>query len=290
MVRSISRSVTTDTEKTPVDINNIHIGLVAGIVGVFAGQLFGFAVVMTNLLLFVALAIIFAPGARIRKIRLRGWREFAGYSFAVLTIVTIWVVAVRYISAELNIKQGDITASINSFQSLNYYQKAVTQNPWEPNYRIKLAGAYINSASISNDPDSARQQADNQLAQAMALNPRDLIISKGATYYYRHMANNHHQFKTETLQAAEHSVSLAPTDADARRTLANIQQEFGQTVQARASYNQLIQLRPKAADSYLQRAQFFQQQNDLENMRRDAQQALKLDPNNAQAKKLLSEM
>ena len=94
----------------------------------------------------------------------------------------------------------------------------------------------------------------------------------------------------EALQAAEHSVSLAPTDADARRTLANIQQEFGQTVQARASYNQLIQLRPKAADSYLQRAQFFQQQSDLENMRRDAQQALKLDPNNAQAKKLLSEM
>jgi O-antigen ligase len=273
---------------TESNLRLLHVGLLAAIIGMFAGQLFGFAVVMTNLILFLALAIIFTPLTSRQSFTLSD-RNFVSLALIiVISIVLAWSATGRYIMAELQVKQGDATSPLFQSTAINHYQQAVNLNPWEPNYRIKLAAANINAAASSNNAKSYIQKADAQLAAALNQNPYDLIIAKSAAYYYRHLATLEPSFQTDALQAAVRAANLAPTDADARRTLADMQQAFGHSDKALDSFNQLIKLRPHAADSFIQRAEFYQQQKKTDAMIQDAKAALRLDPSNSKAKQLLS--
>jgi O-antigen ligase/tetratricopeptide (TPR) repeat protein len=264
--------------------------LFAGIIGVFISQLFGFAVVMTNLLLFISLAIILAPFSSRIEFKLTSKYLAVTAGLSLLIVISAGYIILRYASAELLIKQADNLATYSPAAAIATYQKAVQQNPWEPNYRVKLAGAYINTGRLNPEPGSNLLQADRQLQAAHSLNPRDLIIAKSLTYFYSNMSSLNAQYQSPALQAAQAALALAPTDADACQTLADLQFKLGHSDEALALYNRLIAIRPLSAESYIHRAQYFQQYGPTTSMQRDIQTALRLDPNNTSAKQMADQI
>ncbi len=266
----------------------IPAALAAGITGVFVSQLFGFAVVMTNLLLFLSVALIFAPTAKIYSLKLINRQKYAFAILALFTLIPSTFLLLRYVSAELLIVQANRQLSVNPIAATQTYQKAISQNPWEPNYRIKYAGGLINATPYASAKTNNFQAADHQLQAALSLNPHDLIIAKSATFYYRTMATQQSDYQTQALQTAQAATQLAATDADARQTLADLQVLYDQP-QALSSLDTLINLRPNAAESYLHRTKYWQKVNNQEALQKDLATALQLDPNNQEAKQMMKE-
>lgn len=262
--------------------------LSAGIIGVFISQLFGFAVVMTNLLLFISLAIIVVPLTTIRELKLK---NSSLYIFAAASMLCIAAVAYgffRYTASELLIKQAE-GFTFAPATTITKNQTAVNLNPWEPNYRVKLAGSYINNARLNDESPTLLQQADKQLQTAYKLNPHDLIVAKNLTYYYRTMSQIDKSFQAKSLQAAQAARALSPTDADACQTLANLYLDLGYQAQALSQYNELIRLRP-TADSYLKRAEYYHRYGPTNLLQQDLETVLQQDPTNTQAKQMLAEI
>jgi putative inorganic carbon (HCO3(-)) transporter len=263
---------------------HLPVVLTAGLVGAFVSQLFGFDVVMTNLLLFIAITVIIAPLATIKVTNLNHLHRYGMLVIAVLIIVPTGYFLFNYISAELLIKQADNQTAINNTASIVTYQTAIQRNPWEPNYRLNLTAAYINAANSTNQAINY-QQADQQLKIARQLNPQNLIIIKSISYYYRSMASIDPNYQTSALQLSQEAFKLAPSDAEACQNLANLQLSLHHPNQALELYNQLVTLRPQT-DSYLARATYFEQYGPAANFQKDLQSALSLDPHNAQARQM----
>jgi O-antigen ligase/Flp pilus assembly protein TadD len=264
---------------------SLSIALASGIIGIFISQLFGFAVVMTNLVLFVGLAILAAPYAR----EMRYSRRRAISILIVFGASTFVACAMlfRYTTAEL----ASTASAGHTFASLTAVSqgtKAVALNPWEPTYRTRLANAYINAARYV-DPDENLRQADVQLRMARQLNPHDLIVAKNRAYYYQAMAKLNSAFQESAMRAAEQAVALSPTDADAITILANMYLEFGRNDQALAQLNRLVSVRP-VAQSFAMRARAFQRAGNTEGARRDAREALRRNPQNIEYQKLVGEL
>lgn len=263
----------------------LHICLAAGVVGVFIAQLFGFAVVMTNLLLFISLAIIIAPAAKTMTWSLpRSRQVIMSMASATACLGLTWLL-LNYSSAEMLVVAS---ASQTGQSSIAALQKAIQQNPWEPQYRLRLANTLITNALVRGQTVSY-QHASQQLQKAQQLNPYDLIVAKSITYYYRTMAKSDPSYQKVALASAQRAVQLAPTDADARQTLADIQLSYSLTDDALTSYNQLIELRP-VAESYLKRAEYYRGYGTTEQYRQDLVKALQLDPHNQEAQQKLSEI
>lgn len=244
--------------------------LASGAIGVFIAQLLGFAVVTTNLLLFASLAAVITPYIKTKLLPLnQAWRS-ALACVAVTAVVVTSSLLWRFVVAES-------VYAVNP-PSPHAQQSMVNLNPYEPQYRLRLAATYIAGEELN--------LAYDQLQAAQKLNPYDLIVAKHATFYYRQMAQKNADWQGEALTSAQHAVSLSPTDASALQDLADTQLTYGLGEQALATYNRLIEFRPHA-QSYLKRAEYYQLYGPMDKYKQDLEKALELDPKSEQAQELL---
>src|SRR5690606_2647959 len=104
--------------------------LAAGIAGVFAAQLLGFSVVITNLLLCIALAILIAPSSGIRTISLNTpVRRYTVVALTLLCLLPATYCLLRYVAAEYYATQASSRTGPRALASYYHSQRAVELNP-----------------------------------------------------------------------------------------------------------------------------------------------------------------
>ena len=278
----------------PTAQTTIHtLALAAGILGVFVSQLLGFSVVITNLYFWLALCLILAPSSTTQHYLLTPFLRhiYLFISSVLLSLATLWIFL--YTTAEITATQAATSLDAgDSATALTSFAHILTLNPWEPTYHKNVAQAATDVAlSYSGkDADPFVTLAQDEAQRAYALNPNNLLTTKGLVALYQQLGATSSKFNDLALAMAQKSLQLAPTDAAAAQQLADLNLELNNKEAALNSFDTLVALRPKSPESYLHRAKYFKKYGPTDSYRQDLSTVLKLDPQNKDAQTQLQKL
>lgn len=257
--------------------------LLSGILGVFVAQLLGFSVVVTSLYFWLALAIILAPSTKVKLVKLQtNWKPIVSFAGGLLLIGALLSLG-SYYFAEIVANQASAGLRNNPWRSEQQLELATKLNPFESTYwqQLALANAYISQLGTDTGTQSDYAIAADHAAQtAYEINPHHILNLKGITSVYLQLGSVDPKYTDLAIRFARMAVDLDANDANAQKTLAQLYLQTNQHENALTAYNNVISLRPRSADSYLGRAQYYQQANQSELAFQDLKLAQTLDPNN----------
>lgn len=264
--------------------------LMAGMVGVFVSQLFGFSVVMTGLLSWMGMLMMVAlidsrqsqgPAVEWRVGRKRMLWMGGFLSFLVLGLAGYGLIS--YTQAEILSTQASSSSVIDN-QLNRAIHRAASLNPWEPYYQQQLAAHYASQAASSTQDEQRLAMASISLRyaeQAERLNPHNLITKKQLGGTYSQLGEINEDLGRAEIELWRRAVGLAATDAASWQSLAKVLTKHNLQTEAEQAWSRLIDLRP-VAESYGQRASFFEQVGRVDEARMDLEKAAELEPWNNQ--------
>jgi hypothetical protein len=253
--------------------------LVASMVGVIVSLLFAFSTITLNVLLFMALALLLAPSAKVRvricpKPAMRGLIGAGG-----LVVVVLIYMLGRYTIADWHIQAGQNAVGRGDMQqATNDFQLAIGGNPYERVYR--LAYSYMLALNGASQSGKRQQelfaQADHQTQQALNQGPLGDVVLVRAIDTYTYLANQNADYAPVLGKLVGRGEALIPTSANMASFAARYFLQFGSQDVAKTAVDHLMELRPKAAASYVQRAAWYVKYRQPELARQDLVEAKKL--------------
>ncbi|HEY1809730.1 MAG TPA: FG-GAP-like repeat-containing protein [Acidobacteriaceae bacterium] len=162
-------------------------------------------------------------------------------------------------------------------EAIRHFQQSLA---WRPNYAIAL----LNLGNVYRR-QKLFDQAHNCLARALELLPDDAEISYSLGMLYAEQ--NQLKSAADYLQRA---LTLKPDYPEALNNLGIIFVRLGNYTQAEDKFRTGIRLSPAFDQSYLNLARLYALENDREQARQVLNQLLTLQPENANARKVLEQM
>lgn len=246
--------------------NDQNLSLVAGIVGLFVSNFFGFSTVMTNLLLFGFLAMIVIESEKTsedhlseseiidRKVK----STITEYIIAAILIILGCVFSLRVWNiwyADFVFTRGQTLFSKGNYQAgLALSKQAIELSPKEALFYDELSGNYAdvslalaNSQQATASAEFARAAiASNQTA--LELNPHHLNFYKSQARLYIRLGQLDSRLYSHAKEALEQALLLAPTDAKLYYNLGLVLEVLGQKDQAIETMEHTVAIKP----NYLQ--------------------------------------
>lgn len=202
---------------------------------------------------------------------------------------SIAVVAVLFV-ATWSQQTGQVQAQSveRQAQTQPVERQAQTKAQQSPNWRDSLAvlNKQIASQPWSTDLHLRKAAVNLQLQQwQYAIDEYGLVlqhqVQNPAALFYRAYAATHLRHYEAARHDYETFISLFPTHAEARISLAFVLQQMGRQTEALDQLNLVVELQPDSAVSYATRAALERDLKQYEAALYDWQQAIRLAPQNA---------
>ena len=164
--------------------------------------------------------------------------------------------------------QAKAEQSPNWRDSLAVLNKQIASQPWSTDLHLRKAAVNLQLQQWQYAIDEYGLVLQHQVQ-----NPAALFYRAYAATHLRHYEAARHDYET--------FISLFPTHAEARISLAFVLQQMGRQTEALDQLNLVVELQPDSAVSYATRAALERDMKQYETALYDWQQAIRLAPQNA---------
>ncbi len=296
------------------------------IIGIFSGWLtilitnfFGFSIVIMNMLFFLLPACAFVLGHLLPIATIHYPREKQSSSHITVSrwvaVGSVAVVGLYFIYFLFNFWEADKVYALGSnldhageYQTAYpLLQQASTMLPAEPVYKDELSynsaqmAVALYQAQQATPAAELAQQAVSLSDEVLLSHPNNVVFWKTRVRIFYTLAQLDQRYLPYAVKAAEQAAAIAPTDAKIFWNLGVLYGQNGETEKAIATLEKTIQMKPDYVDAYYALGLFYHDSSvDANNKvvnKAYADKAIstmqyildKLDPQNEQVKKALSE-
>ena len=174
-----------------------------------------------------------------------------------------------WLAATLLPAQGQQPTTNRLRDSLTTLNTLIAANPHSADLRLRKAALNIEL--------NQWEYAIEEYGRVLQQDPTNLTAR-----FFRAYAHNHLRHFDAARDDYEHFLSIVPRHFEARLGLAMVKRNQGRTIEAADEFNRLVEQYPDSALAYAVRADFEDEQGQLDLARYDYQQALRLHPANAE--------
>lgn len=228
----------------------------ASMIGISIAHLFGFSIVMTNVLLFLLPALALLPSENFPQVglkksaRLLPWQKIVlsmlGITvfFLGIKIFQIWKADWWYTRAQRLRSESEYSAAAMALQN------ASRLSPAEPLYYDELADLLAQAAleyHLAGETAASSELAKTAIQNsdyALLLNPRHLDFYKTRARVFFFLMQIDQQYFAQAQQALRAALMLSPTDAQLWYNLGVAQYAAGQFNEAADSFRRAVELKP----------------------------------------------
>ncbi|MRR12320.1 tetratricopeptide repeat protein [bacterium] len=266
-------------------------GFWAACAGYLAHLMFGLSVTGSTVFLWVGMAVVLAPLARVVEVKAASW-SIAAAAVSLVVCAALLVGSTVYINADNHYLKARIFSQGD--QRIAEAKRAIELNPYNDMYRAELALAYVDSAvtvisqlSSSGGTDAALREdaiarfklAERELLDVIEYVPWEYdnyvfianLYNMGAEYLDR-------EYLDDALKWAEKGVEVEPYGPAIRFQLARALVPSGDTARALDEIAYAVQLDPAYADGWVLLGDIARQAGHTQNALEAYKKAIALKP------------
>lgn len=202
---------------------------------------------------------------------------------SLITISNFWRADLEYI-------EGAVANDLGQADRAEFYlDKALSLNPWEPNYLIQLSFA---KASLSKDVGLSTSglklaiEAVTVANRATEFSPRSLSIWRIKTQIFEILTEFDNKYLPDLEQSWLTQISLAPTEPRAYLGAGSFYKKYGQKDLALKYFLMANSLKPDWLPPILELTNFYRDQKDFARSKLYLKQAKKIAPKNPEVEAL----
>jgi len=280
----------------------LAIALLAGYTSILITNLFGFSVVVVNLLFFLipAIAVILMEKEKIEKAKsmeIKTKQRIAIITILIFAISTIiylakfWYADTRFAVAE---KLNDSAWYERGYNEL---QTAISLHPGEPYYRREMSLALAGLAKLADEANDASLSA--QLAKmaidesdlALKISPYHLNFWKERAKMFIALTEVDSRYQQNALDTLLRAAELAPTDAKVFYNLGLLYSHLDQIDTAIKTMEHTVELKPNYDNARYALALFYEEKGEIKEAKEQLKYILEhINPTDTRAKNKLEEL